>query len=223
MEHYFTDVIRGIPEWNKMSEDERMRIPAYEIIKGMTDVFKEEKNLRDLSVEERRAGRMNIILPKVEKIYKTIEKHAADPMLDTNSLFGKAVTYAINRKPYVMVAVKDPELPIHNLGCERGFVRFAVLRNNIRAFSTNKGARSAADYMTVGDTCQANGRNVQTYYRYLIETIPGVMEKHKDQSQLNDLSFLDAYMPWSAGYREYEQNLLEKGRNLFSELIDHNG
>ena len=51
---------------------------------------------------------------------------------------------------------------------------------------------------TIVETARANGANVYYYLRYVLEEMP----RHMDDT---DRSFMDAMLPWSAEYREYER------------------
>ena len=218
--HAFVDVLRGIQGWKGMSQEEHEKVPAYLIVQKMHAVFEEERKLKDLpSYDERLDRRTNTIAPIVRDIYDEIRKYHDAPDFDQGSLFGKALTYALNREDYIFTGIKDPDMPIHNLGCERNFVGTSLFRNNVKFFSTNEGATQAGHYFTVGSTCKANGYDIGIYFKFLFEVIPGVMKAHEDDVNRGDLSFLDAYMPWSKAHQEYEVRNKASAWDLIKETI----
>ena len=52
---------------------------------------------------------------------------------------------------------------------------------------------------TIVETAKVNNANVYFYLKYVLEKMPRYMEQ-------TDLSFLEAMMPWSVEYKEYERS-----------------
>lgn len=217
--HQFVNVTRGLSGWNKMTAEERSLLPVSGILDSMREIFAEEKKITGLSREERENVRMNVILPKAEALYVVIEEHAKSATFDQGSLFGKALTYAVNRKPYIMAGIKDPDMPIHNLASERCFINTSLFRNGSKFFATNTGGEIAAAYFTVCQTCNENGHDIATYLQFLFENIPNAMKAHEKEVQAGDLSFLYTYMPWEPVYTECEEKSQERTRNMFRDIM----
>ena len=216
--HYFSIAFKSIPGTSKMNEQELITIPAYQIIIEIGKIFHEEALLKNCSREERLEGRKNKVMQMAVTLFEHIEAYMSDPTFDPKSLFGKAVAYAINRKPYVLAGILNPDLPIHNSACERNFISKSIFRNGSKAFSTNENAAVAGDYFTVATTCQENGGNAKIYFQFLFENIPSLMEKHAEDVKNQDFSFLDQYMPWGEKYKSYEAHKAEEARNFFARM-----
>lgn len=216
--HYFSIAVKSVSGISKMTDEERMAIPAYQIIVEIGKIFHEEALLKNYSREERLEARKNKIMGMVTALYDHIEAYARDPKHDPKSLFGKAVTYAINRKAYVLAGILNPDLPIHNSACERNFISKSIFRNGSKAFSSNENAAVAGDYFTVATTCQENGGNVKIYYQFLFENIPALMKEHAEDARNQDFSFLDEYMPWGEKYKAYEILKAEEAKEFFAKM-----
>lgn len=216
--HYFSIAFKAVPGTRKMTEEERIEIPSFKLINEISKIFHEESFLKDYSREERLKVRNEKIYPMALKLFEHIEEYEHEPKHDPKSLFGKAVMYAINRKPYLLAGIQNPDLPIHNSACERNFISKSIFRNATKAFSSNENAAIAGDYFTVGTTCHENGGNTRMYYQFLFENVPDLMAKHAEDVEKQDYSFLDEYMPWSEKFKEYECCKAEEAQNFYANI-----
>ena len=199
----FYIVTRTIPGFNKMSLEEKMKHPAYQIIQDMKEIFKEEGKLKNVSREERAEGRIKI-LKMVNDMYDKIRDLSKSPTLLKGSLLYVAVHYALNRYDSVIAGINNPDMPLHNSDTERVFAKdISIFRNNSKAFFSTDGGEQAGHYFTVSCTCKENGVSPGTYFRFLVEVIPDVLEKNQEKLRSGDLSFLDEYMPWGNTFKEY--------------------
>ncbi|MBQ8092455.1 MAG: transposase [Clostridia bacterium] len=204
--HYFFNVLRSIPGLKKMPEQERKKIPAYNIILAIDAVFEAEWKIKGKSREERLKERLGTILPLVERAYNLIRVEAKNKNLQQGSLMDTAIKYALNRYVYVLNGVKNPDIPLHNSDTERIFAHsLSIFRNNSKAFFSADGGERAGHYFSVICTCKENNISPDMYIRFLIETIPGVVKENQDSLRKNDLSFLDPYMPWEESFKTYEE------------------
>ena len=211
--HYFSNALKALPP--KLTSEQIKKNPSYIIKEEIGKIFHEESLIKGKTREERMAKRNGVILEMVTNLFDKIDSYSKDPNFDSRSLFGKAVTYAQNRKEYVLAGVKNPDIPIHNSACERFFIPRSVFRNNSKAFSTNRNAEVAADYFSVSSTCAENNGNPRLYFQFLFERIPALMKEHHKEAEEGKLSFLDAYMPWGEKYKEYELNEFAEAKRFF--------
>lgn len=137
-------------------------------------------------------------------------------MLNNN----KALNYFKNQQPYLEGFLSDPFVPNNNSACERDNAGYAILRNNIKFIDSIDGAVATADLYSLAATAKAHGADFYTYILYILKKLPGVLEGQEGKDYRN-METLDAFMPWSSEYREYEQEeweirkkILEEG-NLF--------
>jgi len=213
--HYFANCLKGIPGWNKWPDEKKKANPACHLIMILDQIFKEERKLKDLTREERGKMRMSIIDPLVKDFYVKVERYSKAENFDQGSLFGKAITYALNRRPYFEAAVANPDIPLQNAACERSFIHIAKFRNNSKQFVTKRGGASGADYFTVIDTCLAQKKDALAYLTFCMEKMPGIMKEHAEQIAKGDLSFLEDYMPWSENFMRYEAAYHERTKMMF--------
>lgn len=204
--HYFYNALRAVSGWKMMSEEERKKIAAYNIIRAIDAVFEAEREIKGKPREERQKVRLGPIMQLLEKAYDLIRAEAKNPNLQQGSLMDTAIKYALNRYDYVLNGVKNPDIPLHNSDTERIFAHnLSIFRNNSKAFFSSDGGERAGHYFSVICTCKENGISPDTYIRFLIETIPGVIKENLDALRKNDLSFLDPYMPWGELFKAYEE------------------
>ena len=213
--HYFYNALRPVSGWESMSEEDRKKIPAYNIIQAIGDVFEAERKIKGKSREERLKERLGPIMTLLEKAYDLIRAEAKNPNLQQGSLMDTAVKYALNRYDYVVNGVKNPDIPLHNSDTERIFAHtLSIFRNNSKAFFSSDGGERAGHYFSVVCTCKENSVSPGTYIQFLIETIPGLVKKNQDALTKNDLSFLDPYMPWGDLFKEYEEKYQADARMM---------
>ena len=218
--HYFSNALKALPP--KLTSEQIKKNPSYIIKEEIGKIFHEEALIKDKPREERMAKRNGVILEMVTNLFDKNDSYSKEPNFDSRSLFGKAVTYAQNRKDYVLTGVKNPDIPIHNSACERFFIPRSVFRNNSKAFSTNRNAEVAADYFSVSTTCVENNANPRLYFQFLFEHVPALMKEHDKEVEEGDLSFLDEYMPWGEKYKAHELKELAEAKRFF-EMVQKSG
>ena len=94
--------------------------------------------------------------------------------------------------------LKDGNIPIDNGASERHIRAVAIGRKNYLFCDTIDGAESLAIMYTIVETAKANNANVYYYLKYILEQMPRYMEE-------TDTGFIEAMMPWSLEYKEYER------------------
>ena len=114
--------------------------------------------------------------------------------------------YALNQEAHLRVFLEHGEVPIDNGKAERCFKVIAASRKSSLFSYSLAGAEADAVMHSVVETARANGADVFTYLKYVLEKMPERMaagEKPED--------FMDEMMPWSAEYLDYER--LQKERH----------
>ena len=106
------------------------------------------------------------------------------------SALGKAVTYAINQKPYMENYLLDGRCSISNNTAENSIRPYTVGRKNWLFSDTPKGASASAAVYSIVETAKANNINVYTYLEYLLLYMP-------DTDYMNHPESLKDLMPWS--------------------------
>lgn len=149
-------------------------------------LFSLEKELKDLSPEERKLKRLELEKPVLDAFWCWAES------LNTlkGSALGKAVTYAINQKPYMENYLLDGRCSLSNNAAENAIRPFTVGRKNWLFADSPKGADASAAVYSIIETAKANNLNVYTYLQYLLLYMP-------DTDWQNHREHLDDLMPWS--------------------------
>ncbi|MBP3457740.1 MAG: IS66 family transposase [Lachnospiraceae bacterium] len=154
-------------------------------------LFKVEESLKDLTPEERFCKRLELEKPILEAFWCWIES------LDVlkGSALGKAVTYAINQRPFMENYLLDGRCALSNNAAENAIRPFTVGRKNWLFADTPKGASASAAVYSLTETAKANGLNVFAYLQHLLLYMP-------DTDWQNHPKELDDLMPWAPDVQE---------------------
>ena len=129
---------------------------------------------------------MNWREPVLEAFWRWLE--SLNPL--KGSALGKAVTYAINQKPYLENYLLDGRCSISNNSAENSIRPYAVGRKNWLFADTPKGASASAAVYSIVETAKANNLNVYAYLQHLLLYMP-------DTDYMNYPEDLEYLMPWS--------------------------
>ncbi len=149
-------------------------------------LFKIEEELSELSLEERYIKRLELEKPILDAFWSWLESL----ITLKESALGKAVTYAINQKPYMENYLLDGRCSISNNTAENSIRPYTVGRKNWLFSDTPKGASASAAVYSIVETAKANNINVYTYLEYLLLYMP-------DTDYMNHPESLKDLMPWS--------------------------
>ncbi|MCM1412646.1 MAG: IS66 family transposase [Lachnospiraceae bacterium] len=202
----FVDALKAMKDFRKLPEEEKKKVPAYQAVEKLKEIFRIETPLRELPAEERLRIRQEKIAPKIEELFCWIHSFQEGDF-DEGGLMQKALNYGKNQEEYLKRFLEDGYVPMHNSGSERSIIPFCIGRNNWKAIASEDGATAAAYAYSLAETAKANHADPFYYYKFLLEKLPPVLKEHGAEE---DLGFLDCFMPWSEGYRDYEKD--EKAR-----------
>lgn len=153
-----------------------------EAVEKCDALFKAEKKLADLTVEERHAERKKLVRPLLEDFFGWLR--TLNPMV--KGKIGTAISYALNQEAKVMNILEDGRLVLSNNLAERGIKSLVMGRKNWLFSATTAGAHSNAAIMSLLETAKANGLNPRVYFEYLLTHLPN----RKNTP-------LEAYLPWA--------------------------
>ncbi len=105
-----------------------------------------------------------------------------------SSRMGKAVTYALNQRPYAENYLQDGRCSFSNNPSENSIRPFTVGRKNWLFCDTPGGAHASATVYTMVEMAKAHGLNVEKYLTFLLEKRP-----HAGMSD----DELEKLSPWS--------------------------
>lgn len=150
-------------------------------------LFRLEKELKDLSPNERYLRRQEEAKPVIEAYFQWIK--SMETKVIPKSLIGQAVKYSLNQEKYLINYLLDGRLEISNNRAERSIRPFVIGRNNWLFSNTPKGADASAVIYSIVETAKENNLNPFPYLEYLFERLPNI-DKH-DSTALSEL------LPWS--------------------------
>ena len=182
---------------SKMSDADILDLPETKALMLISRIYDADEALKSLSAEERLANRKEVVSPIVDEYYNFLDGIDTSSPLISNRLLD-AVNYSKNQKDFLLMFLKDGNIPIDNGASERHIRAVAIGRKNFLFCDSMDGAEALAIMYTIVETAKANNANVYYYLRYILEQMPRYMEA-------TDTSFLESMAPWSSGYREYER------------------
>ena len=154
-------------------------------------LFKVEESLKDLTPEDRFCKRLELEKPILEAFWCWLESLN----VLKGSALGKAVTYAMNQRPFMENYLLDGRCALSNNAAENAIRPFTVGRKNWLFADTPKGASASAAVYSLIETAKANGLNVFAYLQHLLLYMP-------DTDWQNHPEELDDLMPWSPEVQE---------------------
>lgn len=154
-------------------------------------LFKVEESLKDLTPKERFGKRLELEKPILEAFWCWLESLN----VLKGSALGKAVTYAMNQRPFMENYLLDGRCALSNNAAENAIRPFTVGRKNWLFADTPKGASASAAVYSLIETAKANGLNVFAYLQHLLLYMP-------DTDWQNHPEELDDLMPWSPEVQE---------------------
>lgn len=153
------------------------------------ELFKIEREIALLSVEEKVNKRQEKSKPVLEKFFSWV-KEALDNKVIVNKKLKEALTYAINQQKELSEFLNDGRIPLTNSLAERAIRPFAVHRKNWLFADSVEGAKANAVYYSLIETAKINNLNIEKYIKYLLEEIPQ-LDNPCDEKEL------EKYLPWS--------------------------
>jgi len=149
-------------------------------------LFNVESILKDMSPENRYTKRLELERPILDEFWHWLD--SLNPL--ATSALGKAVTYAINQKPFMENYLLDGRLNISNNLAENAIRPFTVGRKNWLFSDSQAGAKASATVYSLIESAKANGLNVYKYILYVLKNMP------KSEWRIHPKE-LDQFMPWS--------------------------
>lgn len=179
----FTEALKALPESASTSN-----VKAKEGLEFCNQLFKIERDLKDLSPKERHENRIERSQPVLDAFSAWLREQR--PRVLPKSALGQAITYCINQWERLVVFLEDGQLEIDNNRGERSIKPFVIGRKNWLFSSTAKGAKSSAIIYSIVETAKENGLNPFHYLSYLFEVLPNIDTTSKEN--------LIQLLPWSA-------------------------
>lgn len=129
-----------------------------------------EKEIKELSVEERFAARQTKSAPITQQIKDYLDKAAL--AVPPKTALGKAIHYTLKQWIKLLVYLEHGELNIDNNRAERAIKPFVIGRKNWLFANTRSGATASAVLYSLVETAKANGLKPECYLQALLEQLP---------------------------------------------------
>jgi hypothetical protein len=158
---------------------------ASEALTTIRALYRIEREIKALSVEEKREQRQLRSVPLLNAFKDWLEK--TGPTLLKGSQTREAVDYTLNQWPKLIRYCEHGQLNISNILAENAIRPFAVGRKAWLFCDTPAGARASAIYFSLVETAKANGLEPYDYLCKVIRQIP-YAETVED---------MEALLPWN--------------------------
>ena len=201
----FSDIIKAIPGFKGMTEEEKKQILSYRIIKMIDEIFENERNYTNMDADTRLEHRISESKSIMDRIIDTL-KAIPESDFDKSSKLYEAVTYIVGQEEYFREFLKDGNVPVHNSSCEQAIIPFALGRNGWKSIDSIDGAITLGYYYSITETAKANGANPFYYLKFLFERLPILFKQTGGKPAPEKF---DELLPWKDIYRSYEAEAIE--------------
>ncbi|WP_454833680.1 IS66 family transposase [Pseudomonas lini] len=144
-----------------------------------------ERDLKEMTDEQRFAGRQEQSLPVLAQLKSWLEK--TQPQVTAQSALGKAVNYLASNWSRLERYIEAGFLPIDNNAAERAIKPFVIGRKAWLFSDTPKGAAASAQIYSLVETAKANGQEPYAWLRHALERLP----------QAESVEDVEALLPWN--------------------------
>lgn len=156
-------------------------------------LFEIEKQLKDLSPQERKEQRLKLEKPVLEAFWSWVDSNINKVLI--KSKIGQALQYVKNQQSGLMTYLEDGNCEISNNLAENSIRPFTVGRKNWLFAGSPKGATASATIYSLVETAKANGLNPYKYLYLLFSALPKVPFQ-------KDTALLDTLLPWNPKVQE---------------------
>ena len=156
-------------------------------LKHISELYKIERELHDVSPDEREIARNERSKPILEKFKVWLDRESGLTL--PKSTLGKAFTYCRNQWPKLIAFLDDGRLEIDNNRAERSIKPFVIGRKNWMFSNTSRGAKTSAVIYSIVETAKENGLDPFVYLKYVFEQINNIDPV--------DGNAIDSLLPWS--------------------------
>jgi|TARA_B100000959_G_C14965817_1_gene617687 transposase len=169
----FDEALRGQGKTKKKgSKKTAKQSKARQALSQIQALYVIERSLKDVSSEQRHAGRQERSKVVIEKL-----RHWLDASMDSvppQSLTGKAMAYMHRQWPKLIRILDDGRIPLDTNWVENAIRPFAVGRKAWLFADTVAGARASANLYGLIETAKANRIEPWRYLAHLFEVLPEV-------------------------------------------------
>ena len=164
---------------DEVDEEQKVSLWGWICLLIIAEMFRIEKELKDLTPEDRLAGRIREMKPLADQLFELVRLVKGHPQVLANSYAKEAVSYFDKNQEALQRIFEDGLVPLSNNASERAAISLALGRNSWKAHDTVEGARTTALFYTLVETAKANGANPYLYIQFLLESIRDIWHLHE--------------------------------------------
>lgn len=191
--HTRRDYADAIKIADKSNPDAVRRSVAYQALSRISQIYKLEGALKDLSAEERLRERQNTIKPLVEEYFAWVKAQLENTTVPPKGKTAEGLKYSINQEKYLKVFLTDGNVPIDNSASERAIRTFCIGKKNWMFHDSVMGARASAIIYSISETAKLNNLRPYYYFKHLLTELP----KLCDEKGNIDSAKLEHLLPWA--------------------------
>lgn len=137
---------------------------------ALQDIYEQERQMKELSIEERQQLRQEVIGPKLNALHKwMLEEY---PKVTPASPIGKALAYSLKRWRELTEFIKDGRLEIDNNKIENEIRPIALGRKNFLFAGSHESAQRIAMIYSLLASCKVNGVEPMGWLTHVLEELP---------------------------------------------------
>ena len=187
-----------VNEVSSMTDAQVMDLPETKILRIFSEIYAAEKPLKQLTTEERLAGRKENVKPLVDKLFSEIRTLDQDDNVYSDRM-QKAIQYALKQEVHLRRFLDDGSIPIDDGFTERSLRGYCNARKSFLFYDTTDGAEASAIIYSLVETAKLSHADPRLYLQYLLEKMPGIMDKPMSSELMEQMT------PWSETYKTYER------------------
>jgi transposase len=153
---------------------------AGEMLLHIEKLYEIEKDIKEVSIENRKLTRHERSKPILDLIFSKLNKIQAPPQ----SALGKAITYCLNQWSYLSRYVDYGEIEISNCWIENQIRPFALGRRNWLFVGNEQSANKSALLYSLIQTCKLNNIDPRLYLEYVLNHVHKMRRKEIDPTSL---------------------------------------
>lgn len=139
-------------------------------LKAFQDIYEQERQMKDLAIEDRQKLRQEVVAPKLEALHEWMlaEYQSVTP----GSPIGKAFAYSLKRWKELTVFTTDGRLEIDNNKIENEIRPIALGRKNFLFAGSHESAQRIAMIYSLLASCKISGVEPMQWLNYVLEELP---------------------------------------------------
>ena len=160
----FADAVKAA---DKKDSHAVKRSVAYQALSRISQIYKLEGTLKDLSTEERLLERQENIQSLVEEYFAWVKKQLENNVVPPKGKTSEGLKFSVNQENYLKVFLTDGDVPIDNSASERSIRTFCIGKKNWMFHNTVNGAKASAIIYSITETAKLNNLRPYYYFKHL--------------------------------------------------------